>query len=119
MLPPSQGDDRQRPVVAGAQTPSFLQCEDDGPLFQALVAESVQRPEWARGERTLRTPARQRLGALPRLERRVRAAGADWLDRVRAAGADSGYQRPLSCLRSDELQASSFAGASEDAISSS
>ena len=38
---------------------------------------------------------------------------------VRAPGADSGYQRPLSCLRSDELQASSFAGASEDAISSS
>src|SRR6185295_7556497 len=39
--------------------------------------------------------------------------------RVRAAGANPEDQRPPSCLRIDELQASSFAGASEEAISSS
>jgi hypothetical protein len=38
---------------------------------------------------------------------------------ARAVGASPENQRPLNCLRSDDLQANSFAGASEEAISSS
>ena len=79
-----------------------------------------------------RSPARDRLGPM------VQAArdGSASLERpaceatghgrrahdehgARAAGASPEDQRPLSCLRIDELQASSFAGASEEATRSS
>jgi hypothetical protein len=99
--PPARPDGKHRSGVFGREYAVRFSLR--GRLAPGLL--------WRHGVTQCSLPVRvrQALQALPRVESIESAPPA----RTR------GYQRPLSCLRIDELQASSFAGASEDAISSS
>lgn len=108
-------------AYSGVHAPHIFHCEDESRFFRGgFVGEFLQLLEWIATNGRPARRCRSRRSSFARAGRECATSAATPREhRVRAAGANPEDQRPLSCLRIDELQASSFAGASEEATSSS